>query len=74
MNWDRKWLVGFNAGKKTQVVSFDWPGATDFKMHWSVVEEKSYFKMLEWSFSSKLDWSSYLSLNLLNLPPRKLEP
>ena len=45
--------------KKTQVVSFDWPGATDVKMDWSVVEEKPYFKMLEWSFSSKLDWSSY---------------
>ena len=34
VGWDRKWLVGFSAGK-TQLVSFDWSnntGAVDVKM------------------------------------------
>ena len=56
-----KWLVGFNAGK-TQIVSFDRSnntGATDVKMDGSVLEEKSSFKMLGLTFSSKLDWGSY---------------
>ena len=54
----RKWLVDFNAGK-TQLVSFDWSnntGAIDVKMmDGSVLEEKSCFKMLGLTLSSKLD-------------------
>ena len=60
--WFRKWLVDFNAGK-TQLVSFDWSnktGAIDVKMDGSVLEEKSSFKMLGLTFSSKLDWGSYI--------------
>ena len=60
MGWGRKWLVGFNAGK-TQQVSFDWSnetGTIDVKMDQSVLEVKSSFKMLEFTFSSKLDWGS----------------
>ena len=75
MDWGRKWLVDFNAGK-TQPVSSDRSsstGANDVIMDCSVIEEKSFFKILELTFSSKLDWSSYISL-LLKLPPRKLEP
>ena len=56
------WLVDFNAGK-TQLVSFDWSnntGAIDVKMNGSVLEEKSSCKMLVLTFSSKLDWSSYI--------------
>ena len=56
----RKWLVDFNAGK-TQLVSFDWSkntGAIDVEMVGSVLEEKSSFKMLGLTFSSKLDWDS----------------
>ena len=71
----RKWLVDFNAGK-TQLVSFDWSnnnGAIDVKMDGSVLDEKSSFKMLGLTFSSKLEWGLTLSL-LLKLPPRKLEP
>ena len=48
MEWGRKWLVYFNAGK-TQLVSFDQSnntGAIDVKMDGSVLEEKSSFKML----------------------------
>ena len=57
-----KWLVDFNAGK-TQLVLFDWSnktGAIDVKMAGSVLEEKSPFKMLGLTFSSKLDWGSYI--------------
>ena len=62
MDWGRKWLVDFNAGK-TQLVSFDRSnnnGAIDVKMDGSVLEEKSSFKMLRLTFPSKLDWSSYI--------------
>ena len=57
VDWGRKWLLDFNAGK-TQLVSFDQTnntGAIDVKMDESVCEEKSYFKMLGLTFSSKLD-------------------
>ena len=58
----RKWLVDFNAGK-TQQVSFHrskTTDATEVKMDAFVLEEKSYFKMLGLTFSSKLDWGSYI--------------
>ena len=56
VDWGRKWLVDFNAGK-TQVVSFERfnNGGIDMKMDGSVLEEKSSFEMLCLSFSSKLD-------------------
>ena len=61
MDWGRKWLVDFNAGK-TQLLSFDRSnnGSIDMKMDGSVLEEKSSFKMLALTFSSKLDWASYI--------------
>ena len=62
MDWGRKWFVDFNAGK-SQLVSFDQSkntGAIDVKMDWSVLEEKTSFKMLGLTFSSKLDWGSYI--------------
>ena len=42
---------------------FDWSnnnGSIDVKMGGSILEEKSSFKMLGLTFSSKLDWSSYI--------------
>ena len=60
VDWGRKWLVDFNAGK-TQLVLCDQSnntGAIDVKKDGSVLEEKSSFKMLGFSFSSKLDWGS----------------
>ena len=57
MDWGRKWLVDFNAGK-TQLVLFDRSNNTvaiDVKMNGSVLEEKSSFKMLGLTFSSELD-------------------
>ena len=56
--------------------SFDWSdntGAIDVKMNGSVLEENSSFKMLELTFSSKLDWGSYIAY-IDKVPPRKLEP
>ena len=43
---------------------FVWPvyntDAIDVKVNGSVLEEKSTFKMLGLTFSSKLDWNSYI--------------
>ena len=60
LDWDRKWLVDFNA-RKTQLLSLDRSNNTsaiDLKMDWSVLEKKSYFKKLGLTFFSKLDWGS----------------
>ena len=69
MDWGRKWLVDFNVGK-TQLVSFDRSnntGATDVQMDESVLDKKSYFKMLR--LSSLLNWIRALTLSLfLKLP------
>ena len=62
VDWGRKWLDDFSSGK-TQLVSFDRSnntGAIDLKMDGSVLEEKTSFKMLGLTFSSKLDWGSYI--------------
>ena len=62
VHWGKKWLVDFNAGK-TQLVSFDRSNnssSIDVKMDGCVLEEKSSFKMLGFTFSSKLDWGSYI--------------
>ena len=62
VGWSKKWLVGFNAGK-TWLVLFDRSnnnGSIDVKMDGSVLEEKSSFKKLGLTFSSKLDWGSYI--------------
>ena len=61
MYWGKKWLIDFNAGK-TQVVSFDQSnknGSIDVKMDGSVLEDKSYFRILGLTFSYKFDWGSY---------------
>ena len=49
VDWVKKWLVDFNAGK-TQLVSFDRSnntGSIDVKMDGSVLGEKPSFRMLE---------------------------
>ena len=71
----RKWVVDFNAGK-TQQVSFDQSkntGAIDVKMNGSILEEKTYFKMLGLTFSSKLNWGSYI-VSIAKTASKKLEP
>ena len=57
MDWCRKWLVDFKAGK-TQLVLFEWSnntGAINVKIDGLVHEEKSSLKMLVLTFSSALD-------------------
>ena len=49
VDWGRKWLVDFNAGKTLLVL-----------LDGSFLEQKSSFKMLGLTFSSKLDWGSYI--------------
>ena len=61
VEWDRKWF-DFNH-EKTQVVSCDPSnntGAIDMKMDGSALQKESFFKMLGLTFSSKLDWGSYI--------------
>ena len=73
MDWGKKWLVDFNDGK-TQLVSFEWSnnnGSIDVKMDGSVLEEKSSFKMLKFTFSSKLDWDSYI-ISIAKTASRKI--
>ena len=46
-----------------KLVLFDWSnntGAIDVKIDGYVLEKKSSFKMLELTFFTKLDWSSYI--------------
>ena len=57
MDWGRKWLVDFSAGK-TRLVSFDWSNNW-MKMDGSL-EGKWSFKVLGLTFSSKLDWGFYI--------------
>ena len=64
VDWDREWLVDFNAGK-TQLFLFDWSnnnGSVNVKMDGSVLKEKTSFKILGLTFSSKLNWDSYIIL------------
>ena len=62
MDWGSKCLVSFNAGK-THLASFDQSnntGAVDVKMDESVPDKKSSSKMPGSTFSSELDWGSYI--------------
>ena len=62
VDWGKKLLIDFNAGK-TQLGSFNWSintAAIDVKMVGSVLKEKLSFKMLGLTFSSELDWDSYV--------------
>ena len=64
MDWDRKWLVDFSAGK-TQMVFFDRSNNTIAifgEGAGSVLGERLSFKMLKLAFSSKLDWGSYITI------------
>ena len=75
VDWGKKWLVDFNAGK-TQLVSFDRSninGSIDVKMGGSVLEEISSFKMLGLTFSSKLDWGSYI-ISIAKTGSKKIGP
>ena len=72
MDWGKKWLVDFNAGK-TQLVLFDQSnnnGSIDVEIDGSVLEEISSLRY--WGLPSLLNWIGVLTLSLLpKLPPRK---
>ena len=60
---------------KNKLVSFDEPnnsGSINVKMDGSVLEEKSSFKMLGLSLSSKLGWGCYI-VSIAKNDQRKLE-
>ena len=62
VDWGKKSLVDFSA-RKTQLVLFgrsNNTGSINVKMDGSVLEEKLSFKRLGLTFSSKLDWGSYI--------------
>ena len=74
VDWGKKWLVGFNAGK-TQLVLCDWSnsiGSIDVKMDGSVLEENPSFKMLGLTFSSKLYWGFYI-ISIAKTASKKIE-
>ena len=56
MDWGRKWLVDFNADKIQRFDRSNNIGVFDVKMDRSVLEEKSSFKMLGLTCSTKSDW------------------
>ena len=75
MDWGKKWLVDFNAGK-TQLVSFDRSnnnGSIDVKMGGSILEEKISFKILGLTFSSELDGGSYI-ISIAQTASKKIAP
>ena len=76
MDWGKKWLVDFSAGK-TQLVSFDKSninGSIDMKMDRSVLDERSPFQMLGMTFSSKLGWGSYIIISIAKTVSKKIGP
>ena len=75
VEWNRKWLADFSAGK-TQLVSFDWSNeasAIDVKMDGFVLKKNLFLKMLGFSFSSKLGWGSHI-LFISKTASNKQEP
>ena len=75
VNWGKKYLTDLNAGK-TQLVSFDRSnnnGSIDVKIDGSVLKEKLSFKMLGLTFSSKLDWGSYI-ISIAKTASKKIGP
>ena len=63
MDWAKKWLVDFH-GWKTHLVSYVHSNnncSIDMKMDGYFLEENQSLKMLGLTFSSKVDWGSYIT-------------
>ena len=74
VDWGREWLVNFNAGN-TRLILFDQSnntGAINVRIDVSVLEGKSLFKMLGLTFSSTLDWGSYI-ISIAKRTSKKIE-
>ena len=75
MGWGKKWLVDFSVGK-TQLDLFNQSnntGSIDMKMDGSVIEEESSFKTVVLTFSSELDWGSYI-ISISKTTSKKIDP
>ena len=62
LEWGNKWRVNFD-NDKNKIYLFNWSKHSvviAVKMDGFNLEEKKSFKILEVSFSSKLDWGSYI--------------
>ena len=73
MDWGKKWLVDFNVWK-IQLLLFDRSnnaGSIDVKVDGSALEKKQPFKMLGLTFSSKLEWGSYI-ISIAKTPSKKI--
>ena len=60
--------------EKTQLVWFDWSNntvASDVKINGSVLEERPFFKILQLTFFSKLDWGCYI-IFIVKTAPQKI--
>ena len=72
VDWSRRWLVDFNAGKN-QLVSFDQSNNTfaiDVKMYRSVLRKNDLLRC--WCCLSLQNWIGALTLSqLLKVPPGK---
>ena len=64
---NQNWCLNLNLTYRTTWI------AIDVKMDGSVLEKKSSFKMLGLTFSSKLDWGSYI-ISIAKTASKKLEP
>ena len=63
VDWAKKWLVDFH-GWKTHLVSYVHSNnncSIDMKMDGYFLEENQSLKMLGLTFSSKVDWGSYIT-------------
>ena len=61
--------------RKTQLVSFDWSnntGTTDQKIDGCILKENHLFKTMVLTFSSKLDWDSYI-ISIAKTASKKIE-
>ena len=73
VDWGKKWLVDFNVWK-IQLLLFDRSnnaGSIDVKVDGSALEKKQPFKMLGLTFSSKLEWGSYI-ISIAKTPSKKI--
>ena len=71
MDWGRKWLVDFNAEKTQLVLLYRSNNTTaiDMKMDGSFLLEIDFLGL---TFSSKLDWGSYI-ISIAKTTSKKIE-
>ena len=76
VDWGKKWLVDFNAGK-TQLVLFDQSnnnGSIDVKIDGSVLEQKSPFKILRLTCIIPIAKTAFKKIGALSCSMKFLSP